>query len=455
MSSISRRPARRRAALAATAVTAVLTLTATACNGDDSTDNAQPSENAPGPDQKELDELLDNLPFEVDIDAWKAGGWKNWDKDTWLREVGDFINPIIEGLWDEERMGEAEEPEQSIDDDEIEEDDSAPETDDPADDRGLTDPEPAPVQAEAVPTPYTDHAAPIGKVFFDTPEGTMVCSGTVVKDPNAPGKSNLVATAGHCIHGGAEGGWFRNVMFVPSYNNDGLAPAELENAPFEKHAPYGLFWANYVSTTEYWIDNGAAVGGDGAHGDFAIMAVEPEDGGSQSLEEAVGNAVDVNFDAPAVSGLGSTTLYGFPAADPYNGVLMYRCTDVPGRLALDTDMPVMYRAGCTMTGGSSGGPWLRDGDSGEPELVSVNSIGPFESTWLAGTRRSLAGIIMPADPRPNGGSYLQGFAPSVEFRDEARVTAVRAQITETLRQFDTVNNVVISVEGRTEDVLQP
>lgn len=36
-----------------------------------------------------------------------------------------------------------------------------------------------------------------------------------------------------------------------------------------------------------------------------------------------------------------------------------------------------------------------------------------------------------------------------------RVTAIRAQITQTLRQFPSVNEVIISVNGRTEDILQP
>lgn len=36
-----------------------------------------------------------------------------------------------------------------------------------------------------------------------------------------------------------------------------------------------------------------------------------------------------------------------------------------------------------------------------------------------------------------------------------RVAAISAQITDTLKQFPTVNEVVISVNGRTEDVLQP
>jgi len=36
-----------------------------------------------------------------------------------------------------------------------------------------------------------------------------------------------------------------------------------------------------------------------------------------------------------------------------------------------------------------------------------------------------------------------------------RVTAIRSQITETLKQFPTVDEVIISVEGRIEDALQP
>ncbi|MDD5032708.1 MAG: GerMN domain-containing protein [Candidatus Pacebacteria bacterium] len=36
-----------------------------------------------------------------------------------------------------------------------------------------------------------------------------------------------------------------------------------------------------------------------------------------------------------------------------------------------------------------------------------------------------------------------------------RVSAIRAQITETLKQFSTVNSVIMSVNGRTEDILQP
>lgn len=49
------------------------------------------------------------------------------------------------------------------------------------------------------------------------------------------------------------------------------------------------------------------------------------------------------------------------------------------------------------------------------------------------------------------------FDEQLEFQvgGSCRVSAIRAQITETLKQFPTVENVIISINGRTEDILQP
>src|SRR3989338_4394401 len=49
------------------------------------------------------------------------------------------------------------------------------------------------------------------------------------------------------------------------------------------------------------------------------------------------------------------------------------------------------------------------------------------------------------------------FNDKLEFQvgGSCRVAAVRAQITETLKQFPTIKEVVISINGRTEDILQP
>jgi hypothetical protein len=49
------------------------------------------------------------------------------------------------------------------------------------------------------------------------------------------------------------------------------------------------------------------------------------------------------------------------------------------------------------------------------------------------------------------------FNSQIEFQvgGSARVGAIRAEITQTLMQFSTVKKVIISVDGRTEDILQP
>lgn len=49
------------------------------------------------------------------------------------------------------------------------------------------------------------------------------------------------------------------------------------------------------------------------------------------------------------------------------------------------------------------------------------------------------------------------FDKQLEFQvgGSCRVSAIRAQITQTLKQFTTVKEVIISIDGRTEDILQP
>ncbi|WP_326817884.1 hypothetical protein OIE61_29755 [Streptomyces sp. NBC_01762] len=365
--------------LAVAAATAVLAVTATACGPSEEKASTEPSSSADRSSDDKIaipDDLKDRLKEHgIDLDQWRSGEWKNWDKDKWLREAKDFVNPIIEDLWDPERMRDADKaPEQPVDND-------------ISGDAGVTDPTPAPVQATSAQTPYHDSAAESGKLFFDGPEGSMVCSATVVKDPAHPGKSNMVWTAGHCVHAGKKGGWYRNIAFVPSYNNSGLSIAELQNAPKEQIAPYGVWWGQWAQTSDQWIADGGPTGGQGAPYDFAVLHVAPEKGATgKSLEETVGAALPVDFNAPAVPRIDSMTATGFPAAPPYDGQKLLQCKDKPGRLSLTKEDPTMYRVGCTMTGGSSGGGWVAAGQDGKPALVSNTSIGPVTAGWLAGPR---------------------------------------------------------------------
>ncbi|MDX3616190.1 trypsin-like serine peptidase [Streptomyces europaeiscabiei] len=378
------RSTRRRTSpvLAAVGLATVLSLTATACGSGDTTANADASASAQdsgsaGDGKIQIpDDIKDKLKEHgIDLDKWRGGAWKNWDKDDWLREAEDYVNPIIEDLWDPDRMRDAEEPEKEVDESDL------------TGDQGVTDPTPQSVDAEAVSAEYHANAPEAGKVFFDAPEGTMVCSATVVQDPANPGKSNLVWTAGHCVHAGKSGGWYRNIAFVPSYNDSGMSASELQTATKEQVAPYGVWWGDWAQTSDQWIEQGGKSGGDGAPYDFAVIHVTPEEGsGGKSLEEMVGSALPVDFDAPAVAQVESITATGYPAGAPYDGETMYQCTDKPGRLSLVESDPTMYRIGCSMTGGSSGGGWVATGSDGQPALVSNTSIGPVSAGWLAGPR---------------------------------------------------------------------
>ncbi|MFH0516361.1 trypsin-like serine peptidase [Streptomyces sp. M41] len=361
------------------ALAATLALTVTACeSGDAEAGGGATASAAAGGEGKITipDDIKDKLKEHgIDVDKWRDGAWKEWDKDDWLREAQDYINPIIEGLWDPDRMREAEDPDRGVDDSDL------------SGDQGVTDPTPQPVQAQAVSPEYHANAPEAGKVFFDSPKGTMVCSATVVQDPANPGKSNMVWTAGHCVHAGKSGGWYRNIAFVPSYNNAGMSAGQLEDATPAQAAPYGVWWADWAQTSDQWIEQGGATGGDGAPYDFAVLHVKPEEGGNgKSLEETVGSALPVDFDAPAVPEVKSIKATGYPAAAPYDGQKLYQCQDEPGRLSLKSSDPTMYRIGCTMTGGSSGGGWVAQGSDGKPALVSNTSIGPVKSGWLAGPR---------------------------------------------------------------------
>ncbi|MFJ1968975.1 trypsin-like serine peptidase [Streptomyces sp. NPDC087903] len=376
-----REGARRRTSpvLATVALASALALTATACDSGDSQADGQASASASSDGDGKI-KIPDNIKEKlkehgIDVDKWKDGAWKNWDRDDWLREAQDYVNPIIEGLWDPDRMRGADDPDKVVDPGDL------------ADDQGVTDPTPASVDAKSVPPAYHANAAEAGKVFFDSPEGTMVCSATVVQDPAHPGKSNLVWTAGHCVHAGKKGGWYRNIAFVPSYNNKGETAEQLQNVPKDEVAPYGVWWGDWAQTSQQWIEQGGATGGDGAPYDFAVIHVTPEEGsGGKSLEETVGSALPVDFKAPAVPKVPSITATGYPAAAPYDGQKLYQCADRPGRLSISASAPTMYRIGCSMTGGASGGGWVATGSNGKPALVSNTSIGPVTSGWLAGPR---------------------------------------------------------------------
>jgi V8-like Glu-specific endopeptidase len=189
-----------------------------------------------------------------------------------------------------------------------------------------------------VPLPYP---SAYGKVFFTSNSGVnYVCSGSALVSAN----ESAVWTAGHCVNEGP-GAFYKNFLFVPAYR-DG-------------NAPYGKFAATELLTTSGWltsgqwgVDVGAAVVGTNASG--------------QTLSDAVAEAPIV-FGAPRNQ---AYRLYGYPAAKKFSGQRLRVC-QTTWSLDDTSASPATMGAGCDMTGGSSGGPWV----TGSGAVASVVSYG--------------------------------------------------------------------------------
>ena len=83
--------------------------------------------------------------------------------------------------------------------------------------------------------------------------------------------------------------------------------------------------------------------------------------------------------------------------------------------------------------------------------------GPTEAEKAQGFFTSInSGVKIQSLTIQAGTAYVD-FDDQIEFQvgGSCRVSAIRAEITQTLKQFPTVSEVIISVNGRTEDILQP
>jgi V8-like Glu-specific endopeptidase len=186
-----------------------------------------------------------------------------------------------------------------------------------------------------------------GKVFFSLGGGDYVCSGSAV----ASGDRSTVATAGHCVYDPDDQRAATNWVFVPGYDRG--------------TAPFGVFVATHLAPMSAW-----RLSGDFDH-DLAFANVDRNAAG-KLLTDAVGGQA-VGFDTPRG---GAAVALGYPAQAPWDGERLIGCA---GLLRQDTAVPATTDQGlaCTMTGGSSGGPWLTSFDpvTGRGTLVSVTSFG--------------------------------------------------------------------------------
>jgi hypothetical protein len=75
---------------------------------------------------------------------------------------------------------------------------------------------------------------------------------------------------------------------------------------------------------------------------------------------------------------------------------------------------------------TSGNVWLL-GEHPE-EFAGGSRFTGAPDTWVSGASGAHAGVLMRAAPRPNTSSYVQGYAPAIQFKDMARVYATGQSI---------------------------
>lgn len=176
-----------------------------------------------------------------------------------------------------------------------------------------------------------------GRVFFTLDGVDYACSGSTVGGSNP----NVVVTAAHCVSDGA-GGWAVNWTFVPGFDRGS--------------EPYGSFTARTYYVSGRWA-HGADEDDDIAFVDMRKTAVADGPGKSSKAGSGSRSIGDVVGAQPIAFGYrgGSATVFGYPAAPPFNGSRLDYCQ---GPVVKDPYGAPDAGLSCTMTEGDSGGPWL-------------------------------------------------------------------------------------------------
>ncbi|MEJ2258053.1 MAG: hypothetical protein P8X98_13855, partial [Woeseiaceae bacterium] len=196
-------------------------------------------------------------------------------------------------------------------------------------------------------------------------------SGTVATD-GTTGRS-VIITAAHCAYDDANKAFARNVLFIP--NQDGTTGSGTDtncgNDPIGCWTPaFAVVDRNWTTSTfpdnipwdyAYYVVNDS-----GAHSGAAAA--------DDSLKTAVGG-LPISFDPPFEGDRTHAIGYSY-ADDPY---LMFCAEDMTTEGAYNWWLP-----NCGLSGGSSGGPWVRPMTDGNDLIISVNSWGYSTSPGMAG-----------------------------------------------------------------------
>lgn len=240
-----------------------------------------------------------------------------------------------------------------------------------------------------------------GRILFFFDGNPYVCSGTVIKDTAAD--RTIVLTAGHCAYQyQPSGGRFtEHVLFIPNQvDTRGVVSDELCT-----NDPLGC-WVPAFAVVHYeWTTKGFP---HSVPYDYAYYVIpndvsahlrgfihENQQDLSRILEEIV-EPIPIDFDWHRT---GSTTsqlnlsgefIHGLGYSFNRDPAFRYCAYNAGSKFGIPT-YENLWLGMCAMTGGSSGGPWLKDTDTdGRGTVISINSWGYASVTGMAGPDFSTA-----------------------------------------------------------------
>lgn len=216
---------------------------------------------------------------------------------------------------------------------------------------GSATPSPTPSRTPA-PSPTTtpkaekaDAVKRVGALFFHSLGNDHFCTASAV---DSPGR-NMIITAAHCLHGGKNGGYYDDLVFVPGYH-DG-------------DAPYGVW-----KVTEKLVDSRWAAHSD-PDLDFGFAIVAPLHG--RNIADVLGaNPLGVNL--------------GFRNVVRVTGYPMNSDEPITCENATTQEDTYQMRFACKgYYSGTSGSPWLADYDPATHTGEVVGVIGGFHAGGYA------------------------------------------------------------------------
>ncbi|GAA1436890.1 trypsin-like serine peptidase [Nocardiopsis tropica] len=187
-----------------------------------------------------------------------------------------------------------------------------------------------------------------GKVYLTMDGRDFTCSASVVDSAN----KSTVVTAGHCAKDG-KGSWARNWTFVPGHDAG--------------KDPYGRFTARDMLVAPQWSREA-----DDSY-DFAMVVLN-KSGGTAVQDEVGSQRISFgSWTADKVRDGVQVYTFGYPSASPFDGQDLHYCS---GRTRPDTGGTTANGVRCSMTQGSSGGPWFTgfDTSTGRGTISSVVSF---------------------------------------------------------------------------------